>query len=297
MKKFKKKSMSVLAGLVAACFTFSFFAMSFPTAPATTGSALGTELFKKADASLINVNTEQFFDEDLVYKLPSTIASNQEISVIVSLNTETILDVYSVAKTDKTISEFINTKEAKAVASSVEKQANALISKLDKSGVKYTLGERYDTVLSGFEITINSNDFDRVNNLLSSKAELIIGEVYEPCLTEVITNKVDVYDTGIFDGSKSGYKGDGVVVAVLDSGLDYTHSAFSLDGFNSDNLAFTKESISKVIADTTAATLTEGLTADDVYVSAKIPFAYDYADKDPLTPQYPSPLRGTWKVP
>ncbi len=281
MKKFKKKTISVLSCLVAVCFIFSFFALSFKPVE-KKGSALGTDPIKKADASLIDLNTEQFFDDEVVYKLPSEIASNQEISVIVSMNTETILDVYSVNKKDKTISEFVTTKEAKKVAASIEKQANALISKLDRAGVKYTLGERYDTIISGFEITINSNDFDKVNDLLSSKAELILGDVYEPCHTEVVTNDVDVYETGIFDSSSSNYQGDGVVVAVLDSGLDYTHTAFSVDNFETadEDLALTLSDVSAKVGKTVASTYTYGLTGEDVYLNKKVPYAYDYADKD-----------------
>ena len=281
MKKFKKKSISVLSCLVAVCFIFSFFALSFKPVE-KQGSALETDPIKKADATLIDLKTEQFFDDEVVYKLPSEIASNQEISVIVSMNTETILDVYSVGKKDKTVSEFVLTKEAKKVSASIEKQANALISKLDRAGVKYTLGERYDTIISGFEITINSNDFEKINGLLSSKAELILGDVYEPCHTEVVTNDVDVYETGIFDSSASEYQGDGVVVAVLDSGLDYTHTAFSVDNFETadEDLALTLAGVSAKVGKTVASSYTYGLTGEDVYLNKKVPYAYDYADKD-----------------
>ena len=107
-----------------------------------------------------------------------------------------------------------------------------------------------------------------------------MGDVYAPAETQVVTNDVDVYDTGIFDSSKSKYQGDGVVVAVLDTGLDYTHTAFSVDNFTTSDEAFTLSTVAEKIGSTAAAKNSVGLTAQDVYVSRKVPYAYDYADKD-----------------
>ena len=74
---------------------------------------------------------------------------------------------------------------------------------------------------------------------------LIVGEEYEPAaVSEVVTNEVDVYETGIFDSSDSEYQGDGVVVAVLDTGLDYTHTAFSVSNFTSSDKAFNLQNVS-----------------------------------------------------
>lgn len=47
-----------------------------------------------------------------------------------------------------------------------------------------------------------------------------------------------------------------------------------------DQLAVTRETISTVLGNTNAAKTTEGLQVNDVYYSKKIPYAYDYADKD-----------------
>ena len=67
----------------------------------------------------------------------------------------------------------------------------------------------------------------------------------------------------------------------MDTGLDYTHSAFSVDNFTTTNEAFTLDNVSEKVNDTLAADFTPGLTGEDVYVNKKVPYAYDYADKDP----------------
>lgn len=78
----------------------------------------------------------------------------------------------------------------------------------------------------------------------------------------------------------SGYDGSGMVIAVLDTGLDSAHTAFSVDNFTSKKLGLTYDDVKKLFDETTASTLVEGLTVDDVYINEKVPFGFDYADND-----------------
>ena len=66
------------------------------------------------------------------------------------------------------------------------------------------------------------------------------------------------------------YDGDGTVIAVLDSGIKTSHEAFADYGIM-DEIRLTREDIEAYIA--------AGGT-DGRYISAKIPFAYDYSGKD-----------------
>ena len=74
--------------------------------------------------------------------------------------------------------------------------------------------------------------------------------------------------TGAADMQDVNYKGEGMVVAVLDTGLNLTHEAFQDYGVLTDP-AFDEEYVESVY------TIGEGK-----YVSAKVPFAYDYYDED-----------------
>lgn len=79
--------------------------------------------------------------------------------------------------------------------------------------------------------------------------------------------------------ASSRFTGKGMTIAVLDTGLDTAHPAFANAPADAK---FTKDYISGVLqaADLNAEVLMPGVTADDVYISAKIPFAFDYAGKD-----------------
>ena len=226
-------------------------------------------------------NYQQYLDSSVIYKLPSTINETDDISVIIKLDDSAIVDAYNATNKSMSLLEFSLTEEANKIRASVAAEKSSVLSRLQNAGVDYTAGVDYDTVFKGFEIVIKAKDFATTCSLLSGSQTAILGEVYNVAETQLVNNKVDYYEnTGIFDSSSFGYDGSGTVVAVLDTGLDYTHSAFSVNNFTSTKLGLTKSEVEAIIGKTEAAKLFHGLTADDVYLNEKVPFSFDYADED-----------------
>ena len=276
--KMKKTIIRVMSVVGAASFVAGFCVDSFKNVKTDASSAASVQNISKLNGNLIDNNVEEYFDPNVIYQLPSTVSEDENVSVIVSMNTDSVIEAYLNEERNISVGAYANTFEADTVQRQVKSTRAALLKKLNVAGISYQLGAQYDTVLSGFEIIIKGKDYAKVGNLLDKDAALILGEVYEPAVTEVVENDVDVYDTGIFNSENCEYQGDGVVVAVLDSGLDYTHSAFDPSHFDLSKKRFSIEDID--VSDMMSANYTSGLKAEDVYVNDKIPYAYDYADKD-----------------
>ena len=80
-----------------------------------------------------------------------------------------------------------------------------------------------------------------------------------------------------------GYTGAGQLIAIIDTGLDTDHSSFdadallySLDGRTEGLLD--AEGVDTVLAHLNAAQRFEGLTAEQLYLSAKVPYGFNYVD-------------------
>ena len=230
------------------------------------------------DGKLKN-DISKYFSNAIV-ALPSTVKDDQIISLIVEVDAESLLDAYD--RTDKTmsISEFALSDAAASLREDISAESAKLIEKLEKAGYSYELGVNYDTVLAGFELLITARDFEDVCKALGTKTSVIVGDVYESMENQLVENTVNVQDTGIFNSLGCGYDGSGTVVAVLDTGLDYYHTAFSTDNFSSDTLGMTFSDVEGFVNDTAAAKKQAGLTASDVYISEKVPYGFDYADGD-----------------
>lgn len=71
--------------------------------------------------------------------------------------------------------------------------------------------------------------------------------------------------------TKYNYSGDGMVVAIVDSGIDYRHESLKLSEKGKKKAEFNEENIQSKLDDT---------EVNDVWYTDKVPTGYDWADKD-----------------
>ena len=228
------------------------------------------------------VDLEKYVDSSVMFKLSDNIREDEEISVIITVDAPNLMDAYE--GTDKTMSftDFaLESEEAAAIEAQIASEKARILAVLEEQGVACTTGADYSVLTAGFEIEILAKDYAVVCMSLGEGEKATVSEVYRAMDTQLVENTVNVYETGIFKSGDSGYDGSGTVVAVLDTGLDSNHTAFSVDNFTSEKLALTYYDVAKVIKQTKAYELAGGLSVDDVYINEKVPFGYDYADNDP----------------
>lgn len=206
------------------------------------------------------------------------------ITVIVRLKDDSLVDRYlSKGKGYASVKDYAVSNDAQSYLSSLAVKQKDLLAEFGRE-IEITASYSYTTILNGFAAQIRYKDLEYLEN--HSKVDsVILSETYARPQYEVTTNDVNVYGTGIYDSSDISYNGEGTVVAVLDTGLDYTHSAFQQQP--QGEVALTRDDVDALVSDTTAAALSAAksddsftLSTDQVYLSKKVPFAYDYADKD-----------------
>ncbi len=215
--------------------------------------------------------------------------ASDEIVTLITLPDDALIDTYNneaYKYVDKVADYALGekgTKQAKAINDKQTKLINTLFSKHLITDVVY----QYNTIVNAIAVKTTYGNFQKMS-LVDGIKDVIISDTYNLPKTKevdssIVTNNVEVYDTGIFDSSSVEYTGEGTAVAILDSGFDCSHTVFQNQP---QNPMISMQDISRVLNDTTAARLnmqnlqTE-LKLTDVYYSRKIPYVYDYADKDP----------------
>lgn len=278
MKKnpFVMVSRAVLVVLIAA----AILASAVPVFPVRASEYQASHITRLDDS--LAPDYLKYVDNSVMFQLPDTISADEEISVIITVDVINLLDAYEESDQTMSFQEYVlSSQEAAGIEAQIQQRKAEILCALDDQGIAYSTGEDYATLLSGFELVIQASDFGATCMSLGEGENVIIGEVYQKAQTELVENTVNVYETGIFNSSDVPYDGSGMVVAVLDTGLDSAHSAFSVENFTSQKLGLTYEDVAAVVGQTKASEQYGGLSVDDVYINEKVPFGFDYADNDP----------------
>ena len=208
---------------------------------------------------------------------------SDEVTVLVTLKSDSLIDLYNLSNTNLSVADYVSTvKGQKALRKINEKQTN-LIKELEELKLISEVEYQYSTIMNAIAVKTTYGNFKKIGKLDSVEDTILSDTFNRPHSSSntsdvsSIINDVDVYETGIFNSSSVTFTGEGTAVAVLDSGFDCSHSVFANQP---NNLMITRQDVSKVLYNTNASAFTKNLELTDVYYSDKIPFVYDYADKD-----------------
>ena len=140
--------------------------------------------------------------------------------------------------------------------------------------------ERYsfNSVFNGQSFSIKIKDIVQLSSLSYIESVELASTYYADDLEESDYHYSASSGTneGIINNTTS-YQGDGMVVAVIDSAFDTSHIAFST--ISSTNLALTTQDISSVLHSLNSYKIS-GASAQSMYISDKIAYAYDYGEGD-----------------
>ena len=253
-----------------------------------------------SDAKLKNVtgkfDTSKIVEEnfnDSVLRTEDLAPKYETRTVMVTLSGKPLADLAD----GEPVDEYVQSFAGEMAAIDLANEQSAFLRALSKKGIPYMLERNYDTVINAVAIEVDTKYVKDIKEMSGVKSAVITTAYAEPKTvtnyatgSSVVTNETDVYKTGIYDSSEYAAEyGAGTVVAVLDTGLDYTHNAFQRFESDSVEVAWSQQYVQDKLngkVELEAEKRSGSLNVNEVYVSEKVPFAYDYADDDPDV--YPS---------
>ena len=156
---------------------------------------------------------------------------------------------------------------------------NKLISDISRNVLGQKLDVRYQFTYLTNAVSVNVpfGKLDEIAKLDGVKTVFLM-PVYDKCETVNTATAADMIGVpSVWEDL--GYTGEGMKIAIVDTGLDLDHPSFAAaPALTGDSL--TTEAIEKVLDKLNASDLYPGVTAEELYQSEKVPFAFNYVDEN-----------------
>ncbi|MGM0896949.1 MAG: cell wall-binding repeat-containing protein [Bacillota bacterium] len=255
-------SVAMIAGLVAS--------NGVMTASATSGDK---EQDNEKDLQAINVLSNE--KAELIKQLKKkennemvqkeALDPNEEVRIIVEIEGQSAVEVASAKGVQyKTLA---SSEKAQIEAQLVKTHANVK-KNISSEGVELNSEYNYTTAFNGFSGVVKYSDVEKIKDLPNVKNVYIANEYERPEATPDMTTSHDfIQSRQVWADSK--YQGEGMVVAVIDTGIDPDHKDFNIT--DDSKVDLTKSDV-------------DGLVSKDwlkgAYQNVKVPYAYNYYDKN-----------------
>ncbi|WP_226676093.1 S8 family serine peptidase [Rossellomorea aquimaris] len=156
----------------------------------------------------------------------------------------------------------VNKKLKTSPEMQVEQIQNTFMKKRDASSkVIHT----YSTGFYGFSMETTMKDAEKIKEMEGVK-DIRVAKTYEHM--DVKSNEL-VEAMNVW--TKYNYSGDGMVVAIVDSGIDYRHEAMTLSDKGKKKAKYNETNIQEKLDES---------EVDDIWYTDKVPTGYDWADHD-----------------
>lgn len=271
------KMKRVYAWLLAFCMVFSMVLTSVSAEEAVadpteeTGTQLVVEKLEGVESGL------SLRLENGVSKEDFNISPEEEVRVIVVLEGESVVSADSGA---------VYNAQTAAQLNALESDQEDVIAQIEDTvldGETLEVTQQFGWLVNGFAANIPYGKMSEIA-ALDGVSKVVLQTRYEPCSVEEGTLSPKTSSDGVMIGRENtwaqGYTGKGMTIAIIDSGLDTDHPNFAAlpqDALNGNSM--TEDQLSGLVAGLNAAEMYTGLTAEDLYRSTKVPFAFNYGDE------------------
>ena len=289
-----------LRGILSRCFAFILVVVLLTQTTAMSIGAIASQFGTNGNGSAVTPSgiTKLDVDEvtaklkkDLIKSLNkelvkkvSDLEPKGSVGLIITFSDDSLVSAYTRSGYAKVMDykEFKTSKVASDYKDELVARQNTVLDRLAAEGLINEVRYSYVHIADGAFVKTTYDMIEKITQI-EGVERVMISNRYLPAAA--IDNPVDVYDTGIFNSGSVDYTGEGTIVAVLDTGCDYSHTAFTTHTVQ--NPLYNRDDIATFLGqhEFMAEEFSGSLEAREVYygniTGNKIAFGYDYADKDP----------------
>lgn len=182
----------------------------------------------------------------------------------------------------------LGTAELQAVEE-IETQQLAVLSNVeDELGYAMEIEGQFTLLTNAVAVTVNYGDLAAINQMDGVKSAILMPWFEAPELDGEILEEGQLLPNmkyagpgmGATEAWDVGYKGEGMSVAIIDTGLALVNPAFAIMPTDPEAVAYTKDNIAQILNNNElhAEKLVSNVNVDKVYYSEKVPYGFNYAE-------------------
>ncbi|MDD4291369.1 MAG: leucine-rich repeat protein [Clostridia bacterium] len=191
--------------------------------------------------------------------------NDNEVTALIALDGVSLVEQYLTEGYAGSVADYALSQSGMELVEKLESIQRSVFAQIEEAQIEVKFEDTYTTLFNGFAVRGKIGEIRKVAAL----ENVVCYEVCEEYKAPEVSEEEDslITENGIFINNTK-YQGEGMLVAVLDTGLSYTHSAFSN---MLSNGALTEDEVNLL-------SVQSGLSG--VYMNSKIGYVYDYADND-----------------
>ena len=257
--------------------------MILTLAPVST-IAYATEAEDSAVSNSQNLVIEEMDGAEVEVTLPQNGLKDNSLAVEQIISDDEIVKVLIIMESESIVETMENAtlnSATAAISEELENEQAEVVEEIERTvldGEALEISYSYTWLLNGVAADVPYGSIQEILAVDGVK-QVLIQPVYEVCETAVPQTITDGVMVGRENTWAAGYTGEGMKIAIIDTGLDTDHQNFAPLGEEIPVTA-TADTVAAVLPTLNAAYSYDGLTVENVYYNTKVAYGFNYVDNN-----------------